>query len=289
MKSLKFWLLFILAYPIKFLKKNKVKILESLRFWLVTYPAAWVFFLVFGFLELIGHLKIINKQRLPRGRSKVFIVSNHPSFYEATMLNYLLFPQVLFSPKKLMPYSFPDKKNFKKGFRKFFWYAVSSQFVYVERNPANHKEVLNAGKVYKEILKINQAGNPIVIFPEGGRTSSDDTHIISPKGNKIRPFSDTVARVAINQEAIIVPIWVDNAEKALPPGRFIPVFREKLIVVVGEPIIVHHFEAYQVFTYKLNGEAKCFSLKKENRKEVVAILNEDIMQTVLALGDSLRK
>lgn len=85
------------------------------------------------------------------------------------------------------------------------------------------------GTVDREALKrciaVLEAGEPLVLFPEGERKS----------GDVVQPLFDGAAYVALRAHVPIVPVGIGGSEDVMPKGsRFIR--PRKVHVIVGEPI-----------------------------------------------------
>ena len=76
-------------------------------------------------------------------------------------------------------------------------------------------------------IEVLQAGEPLVLFPEGERKSGPIVH----------PLFDGATYVALKAGVPIVPVGIGGSERAMPKGaRFI--YPRKVHVVVGAPIPV---------------------------------------------------
>ena len=71
-----------------------------------------------------------------------------------------------------------------------------------------------------------QAGRCIVIYPEGGRCAAGE----------IEPFQRGIALIVRRTRVPVVPMALDGAFAAWPPGRGLPRPIGRLSVIVGEPI-----------------------------------------------------
>jgi 1-acyl-sn-glycerol-3-phosphate acyltransferase len=74
-------------------------------------------------------------------------------------------------------------------------------------------------------IAVLQAGEPVVLFPEGERKS----------GPVVQPLFDGAVYVALKAGVPIVPVGIGGSERVMPKGaRFL--FPHKVHVIVGEPI-----------------------------------------------------
>jgi 1-acyl-sn-glycerol-3-phosphate acyltransferase len=89
---------------------------------------------------------------------------------------------------------------------------------------------VHRGTVDREALRrtieVLQAGEPVVIFPEGTRQS----------GPLVQPLFEGAAYVAARTGVPIVPVGIGGSEQAMPKGAKMlkPV---KVHIVVGEPLV----------------------------------------------------
>ncbi len=77
----------------------------------------------------------------------------------------------------------------------------------------------------KRCIAVLEAGEPLVLFPEGERKS----------GPIIQPLFDGATYIAVKAGVPIVPVGIGGSERAMPKGsKFI--YPRKLHVVIGKPI-----------------------------------------------------
>lgn len=80
----------------------------------------------------------------------------------------------------------------------------------------------------KACLEVLNAGQGLVLFPEGSRRS----------GPLVETLQEGAVYLALKTGAPVVPVGIANSDRAMPPGKFFRPARVK--VVIGEPM---HFEA----------------------------------------------
>jgi len=85
------------------------------------------------------------------------------------------------------------------------------------------------------MIRVLQANQILVLFPEGSRTFKGKEFAFSQTGKKLRLLKEGIALVLQNTKALAVPIWLENTEKVLPNGKFpFPRFwRAPIIIKVG--------------------------------------------------------
>ena len=79
------------------------------------------------------------------------------------------------------------------------------------------------------VLRANQI---LILFAEGGITLKGRKFVFSQTGKRLRPLKGGVSLVVEKTKAMVVPIWIDNADKVLPNGKFpFPRFWKAQIVI----------------------------------------------------------
>lgn len=84
-----------------------------------------------------------------------------------------------------------------------------------------------------------QEGSSLIIFPEGTRNMDDDVTLL--------PFKSGIYHLAReNPDVQFVPIWIDNINRVLPKGKFLPI---PLLceVHVGTPLSLREGETKEAF------------------------------------------
>jgi len=77
----------------------------------------------------------------------------------------------------------------------------------------------------KRSVQVLEAGEPLVLFPEGERKS----------GSVVQPLFQGASYVAVKAGVPVVPVGIGGSERVMPKGVRFPRPR-KVVVVVGEPI-----------------------------------------------------
>ena len=179
-------------------------------------------------------IKVQHWERFPKRQKKVLVVSNHPSLLEVVLVPALFFRDYILHPFAFSPWNVPDKKNYFDNWHWLTWAKI--RLVPIDRE--NNREAFKALKRIKEILNL---GGIVVLFPEGGRTFKGKTFFTSDKGKKLRILKAGVGWLVLKTNPLIIPIWIDGAEKVLPnkPDKLyhcLPNFFNCVTVKIGEPI-----------------------------------------------------
>lgn len=104
-------------------------------------------------------------------------------------------------------------------YRPVGWLASSLGAFPVTRGTAD-REALRRG------IAVLEAGEPLVLFPEGERKS----------GPVVQPLFDGAAYIAVRSGVPIVPVGIGGSERVLPKGTRFP-RPARVHVVVGPPIV----------------------------------------------------
>jgi 1-acyl-sn-glycerol-3-phosphate acyltransferase len=87
----------------------------------------------------------------------------------------------------------------------------------------------------KRCIAVLEAGEPLVLFPEGTRQS----------GPIVQPLFDGAAYVAVKAGVPIIPVGIGGSERVMPKGSKM-IYPRKCVLVVGEPISTPIDEAGRV-------------------------------------------
>jgi 1-acyl-sn-glycerol-3-phosphate acyltransferase len=77
----------------------------------------------------------------------------------------------------------------------------------------------------RRCIEVLQAGEPVVLFPEGERKS----------GPVVQPLMTGATYVAVKAGVPIVPVGIGGSERVMPKGVRLPRPR-KVVIIVGEPL-----------------------------------------------------
>lgn len=78
----------------------------------------------------------------------------------------------------------------------------------------------------KRCIAVLEAGEPLVLFPEGTRQS----------GPTVMPLFDGAAYVAVKAGVPIIPVGIGGSEGVMPKGSRM-IYPRKCVVIVGRPIV----------------------------------------------------
>jgi 1-acyl-sn-glycerol-3-phosphate acyltransferase len=160
------------------------------------------------------------RRRVPR-RGPVLIIANHQSFFDPIALSLACPRRLLFLARKSL---------FKPPW--FGWLIQSLGGV-----PMDQEGVAKEG--LKTILGHLQAGEAVVVFPEGTRTENGE----------LSPLKPGVQLLIKRTQAPIVPMGIAGAFEALPYWRkiptlsplFLPAGKSTIAVWVGRPLDARRF------------------------------------------------
>lgn len=172
-------------------------------------------------LEAIAFVKIEHKERVPKWKPSVLVISNHPSLLEAVFLPAILFfSEWVWSPVKWGPWSTPDRANLKKLLW-FFWLGGSRNIpIPRKRKKGESREafIVAVHAARRRINAILKIGGRVVVFAEGGRTTRvpSEKRLQSPRGHEIRPFVDGVGETIACTGCSVLLVWVEYSKHAWP-------------------------------------------------------------------------
>lgn len=183
-KIFKFWIVFLLIYPIGVFLTIVLLSLLMLRF-----------------------LRIINWKRFPHYQTGMVVIFNHPSIIDQFIVAMLFFKGFLVNPIKYSPLIVADANNFYNSWY-FFW--LRRFMISVDRGN-KESEKLAFLRMTKEIKN----GRILIIAPEGGRTfrGEEVEFLYSPKGNKIRGFKNGIGLLVRKTKAKMLLLWFEGTDK----------------------------------------------------------------------------
>jgi 1-acyl-sn-glycerol-3-phosphate acyltransferase len=99
------------------------------------------------------------------------------------------------------------------------------------------EKVTRSNNPLVQLVAVLKAGESLIIFPEGGRTTDP----------VMRPFKSGLYHLGRAMPSVeLVPVYIDNASRILPKGEFLPI---PLLcsVNIGVPIYVRAGESKEAF------------------------------------------
>ena len=78
----------------------------------------------------------------------------------------------------------------------------------------------------RRCIQVLEAGEPLVLFPEGERKS----------GRDVQPLFDGAMYIALKAGVPVIPVGIGGSERAMPKGKKY-LRPSKCVVIVGEPLI----------------------------------------------------
>lgn len=145
--------------------------------------------------------------RLPADRTPCLFVANHASFYDIPIVFTAVPRQLRIMAKASLAYV------------PFIgWHLMRSGHVLVNRHTPG------AG-IYKRMQRMARSGASLIVFPEGGRTTTD----------ALLPFKAGIFLLAIEHQLPVVPLTVVGARDVMPKGRLM-VLPAAVTVTVHPPI-----------------------------------------------------
>ena len=191
---------------------------------------------VYFLLKWIGLIKIEFPERLPRWERSMLIVSNHPSLLEPFLIPLLFFSEWVWFPVRWGPWSTPDRTNLKARLSWFFWVGGARNISIPRKREKgeNNEEFLQAmHAALRKIRAVLRIGGRVVIFPEGGRTTSVPAteRLKSPKGNELRPLRKRTGDIVVESCPTVLPIWIRYPWVENPKKGWLPIKTR-----IGEPM-----------------------------------------------------
>lgn len=184
--------------------------LNALLYLVSTFPCGVAIGIAVLYLRWRGYIKLVHPERFPLWQRGVILVSNHPSLLEPILLPGLFLRQFLFHPFLFGPWSTPDQANFQG----IWWWWMRPRAVFVPRGEGRLQ--MQALQHIRDILR---KGDIVILFPEGGRTSSagkQEVVLRSATGKSLRQLKAGLAYWAQKTQALVVPVWIEGTDAVLP-------------------------------------------------------------------------
>lgn len=193
-------------------------------------------------------------ERLPRGEAYI-IAANHSSHLDSGAIIAALAGALGPSQAKKL-HLLGARDYFFNNPRRAWFYSTFLNVVPIER-----EETSLAG--LRTIQAILQAGEPILIFPEGTRSRTGE----------LRSFKPGLGLIARELRVPIVPTHIDGAYRAFPAGRYLP-RPARLTVTFGKPVRTEQYFA--------DGA-------EESRVRLYRKIAREVREHVVRLGDGSRR
>lgn len=183
------------------------------------YEAAYCF--SFAVMTLGFSLRIEGRRNIPR-QGPVLLIANHQSFLDPILIG-------LASPRQLV---FLARKT-------LFKHPLAARFISsLNAVPVDQEGIAKEG--LKTVLAQLQAGNAVVVYPEGERTMDGAIH----------PLKPGIQLLIKKAKPLIVPIGIAGAFEAMPRWRlyptlsplFLPPGNSTIAVSVGKPIRAERYD-----------------------------------------------
>jgi 1-acyl-sn-glycerol-3-phosphate acyltransferase len=140
---------------------------------------------------------------LPNATQRVYF-ANHTSNLDFLVL-WAVLPNV--ARRKTRPVAASD--YWRGGRLRFFLAHSVFRGVLIER-----KKVTRSNNPMDQLVPILLAGESLIVFPEGGRTTETE----------MRPFKSGLYYLGKAAPAVdLVPVYIKNASRVLPKGEFLPI------------------------------------------------------------------
>ncbi|MBI4064603.1 MAG: 1-acyl-sn-glycerol-3-phosphate acyltransferase [Elusimicrobia bacterium] len=212
------------------------KTADTLFFLIFVYTFYLGLFLVASILEALGRIKVVGRQNLPFvGARGAFIVSNHPSTVEPLFLHALAFPWVFRNPFRYFPWTPGDRRSYYDPW--YFWWMRKLRVIPVARNRQGER---NDPSALWSMIRTASRGEYVLLFPEGTRTYKaalkQGCHATA-NGRRLGKLKLGIGMLLVQAQTPCVPIWVDGAERVVPPGRLFPRLWHKITVYIGKPFM----------------------------------------------------
>jgi 1-acyl-sn-glycerol-3-phosphate acyltransferase len=143
-----------------------------------------------------------------KGDRGLILVSNHPSLLEPIALVGLFAHWYIVRPK-LGPWNIAETSNFRRG----FFRLMKPRLIFVDRN-----SISSEACAIRQAKTLLESGAVFIIFPEGGRTyrGAKNKFLTGNNNGKIRVFKGGAGFLAIQTQAIVLPVWVQGTDKVVP-------------------------------------------------------------------------
>jgi 1-acyl-sn-glycerol-3-phosphate acyltransferase len=166
--------------------------------------------LIFSFLRLIGLIRIIHPERIPRESGSFIIAPNHRSYWEPILMPGIFFPWSMLQPLRRVPWCALDPKGFESW---WIFKALRPRFVLVRRE--SRREMVVA---LLRMIDVLREGDRLILYAEGTRLYKAKEVRVAPSGNRLGKLQSGITTLVQQTSAPILPVWVDGSDRIMPPG-----------------------------------------------------------------------
>ncbi|MEO7836953.1 MAG: lysophospholipid acyltransferase family protein [Acidimicrobiales bacterium] len=159
-----------------------------------------------GFCRVVWRLRVEGRERLPDG--PFILAPVHRSNIDTPLAGAITKRRMCFLGKESM-----------WKYRASAWLFNNLGGVPVRRGTTDREAL-------RKCLEVLERGEPLVVFPEGGRRS----------GPVVEPLQEGAAYLSLRAGVPIVPVGIGGSERAMPKGARI-MRPTRVHIVVGEPIM----------------------------------------------------
>lgn len=173
----------------------------------------WMFCLAqqlsYAVLNSLFTLEVEGLEHVPK-TGPFILASNHASHFDPPAIGSVLQREVFF---------FARKSLFKPGFAK--WLLDQLNTIPVDRDGDSDIGAL------RRTIKVLEAGEGLVLFPEGTRT----------RDGTLGEAKAGVGLIACKTQAPVIPVAVLGSYEALPPGARFPTLGQPIQIHFGPPLL----------------------------------------------------
>lgn len=182
------------------------------RFSSMKFPYWLVYTLARGFFKLFFRLKVYGEKHIRPGSG--LLIANHTSFYDPPILSVSCTEEVHFLARESL-FNIPLLGRLIK--------TLNTHPVSRESSDMN---------ILRQMIRLLNEGNKLIIFPEGTRSKNGELH-------HFKPGFSFLAKKA---KATVYPAYIEGAYQAWPSNKKFPKLFGKVTCVFGSPIEWEEFE-----------------------------------------------
>jgi long-chain acyl-CoA synthetase len=209
------------AEPIRFPEYNRGLIARAVR------RIALPYFLL-PLTRIFAHIRVFGRENLDPLRGPVIFASNHQSHLDVPVIlaslpgRYRYRVATAMAKEFFDPHFFPQRHSWRERLVNTLLYRLAT-FVF-NAFPIPQRQA-GAGQTIRYMGELVEEGWSILIFPEGDRSATGETH----------EFRSGVGMIASHLQAAVVPIRLDGLDKVLNRGAKWP-RPGRVEVRIGQPI-----------------------------------------------------